>query len=343
VSVEDQTRNTKHETQPQKADVFVSVVAVLRSYARFLPTVVTEVYQTLDERYTNFELVLVDNGSRDNTPAVVRNLLKTHKCVRYLRLSRRMKPETAVMAGLDAAIGDYVVTLHPEFDPPAEVPAMVEQCRAGADVVFGVAAFPCPPGLLYRALRWGFYQACRPLLGIDPVRVNSGFRCLTRAAVSALTRVRQRKRFFGLLASEIGLTTATHPYEFLSRSGKAPRVNLRRSVRTAASMAVNHSVAPLRLVSFLGLTGSFLSLIYSLYVVGVYLLKQDVMPGWTTMSLQVSGLFFLVFIMLTMIGEHLGRLLDEAVDRPLYHVREEQASAVMLSDLARRNVMDRSE
>jgi hypothetical protein len=108
-------------------------------------------------------------------------------------------------------------------------------------------------------------------------------------------------------------------------------------------MAVNHSVAPLRLVSFLGLTGSFLSLIYSLYVVGVYLLKQDVMPGWTTMSLQVSGLFFLVFIMLTMIGEHLGRLLDEAVDRPLYHVREEQASAVMLSDLARRNVMDRSE
>jgi hypothetical protein len=74
----------------------------------------------------------------------------------------------------------------------------------------------------------------------------------------------------------------------------------------------------------------------------VYLFQRDVMPGWTTMSLQVSGLFFLVFIMMTMIGEHLGRLLDEAVDRPLYHVREEQSSSVMLSDLARRNVMDRS-
>jgi glycosyltransferase involved in cell wall biosynthesis len=325
-----------------KADVFVSAVAVLRSYARFLPAFVREVYRTLDERYANFELVLVDNGARDETPAVVRDLLKTHKCVRYLKLSRRMKPETAVMAGLDAAIGDFVVTIHPEFDPPAEIPALVEKCRGGADVVFGVAPFPRPPGAVYRALRWGFYRAAHSFLGLDPVRVNSGFRCLSRTAVNALTRVRQRKRFFGLLASEIGLTTATHEYRFISRSGKLPRVNLRRAARTAASMAVNHSVAPLRLVSVLGLAGSFLSLLYSLYVVGVYLFKQDVMPGWTTLSLQVSGLFFLVFVMLTMIGEHLGRLLDEAVDRPLYHVREEQASAVMLSDLARRNVMDRS-
>jgi len=325
-----------------KADVFVSVVAVLRSYARFLPAFVAEVSRTLDARYANFEIVLVENGSRDDTPRVVRELLKEHKCVRYLRLSRRMTPETAVMAGLDAAIGDYVVTLHPEFDPPADIPALVERCRDGADVVFGVAPFPAPPGPLYRALRWGFYRAAHALLGLDPVRVNSGFRCLSRAAVNALTRVRQRKRFFGLLAAEIGLTTATHAYRFISRSGKSPRVNLRWAARTAGSMAVNHSVAPLRLVSVLGLTGSFLSLMYSLYVVGVYFSKRDVMPGWTTLSLQLSGLFFLVFVMLTMIGEHLRRLLDEAVDRPLYHVREDQASAVMLSDLARRNVMDKS-
>jgi polyisoprenyl-phosphate glycosyltransferase len=246
------------------------------------------------------------------------------------------------MAGLDAAIGDYVVTVHPEFDPADEIPAMVEACRAGADVVFGIASFPAPPGSLYRMLRWGFYRFAHTALGLDPVRVNSGYRCLSRAAVSALTRVRSRKRFFSLLASEIGLSTTTHAYAFVSRSGKSPRVNLRRAARTAASMAVNHSVAPMRLVSLLGLSGSFLSLVYSLYVLGIYLFKQDVMPGWTTLSLQVSGLFFLVFVMLTMIGEHLGRLLDEAVDRPLYHLREERSSEIMLADLTRRNVMDRS-
>lgn len=330
-------------TRPPTQDVFVSVVAVLRSYARFLPAFVEETYSVLEANYSNFELVLVDNGARDDTPRVVRELLARYKCVRYLRLSRRQKPETAVTAGLDAAIGDFVVTLHPEFDPPAEIPALVEGCRVGADVVFGVAPFPTPPGVLYRLLRGGFRAVARTLLGPDVMRATSGFRCLSRAAVSALTRVRVRKRHFGMIAAEIGLTTATHPYTFIARGGKAPRVNLRRAARSAASLTLGHSVAPLRVVSLLGLGGSFLSLVYSLYVVGVYLTKQDVMPGWTTLSLQVSGLFLLVFVMLTMIGEHLARLVDEAGGRPLYHVREEQASAVMLSDLARRNVMSRSD
>jgi glycosyltransferase involved in cell wall biosynthesis len=326
-----------------KVDTFVSVVAVLRSYARFLPAFIDDVYRILDSHYTNYELVLVDNGSRDETPKLVRDLLQTRKCIRYLRLSRRQTAETAVMAGLDAAIGDYVVTLHPEFDPPGELPAMVEECRAGTDVVFGVAPFPQPPGRLYRSLRWGFYRFAKVALGIEPFRVNSVYRCMSRAAVSAFTRVRRRKRFFGQLASEIGLSVAAHEYEFISRSGKQPRVNLRRAARTAASMAVSHSAAPMRLVSLLGLAGSFVSLLYSLYVVGIYLTRNDVMPGWTTLSLQMSGLFFLVFVMLTLIGEHLGRIMDESVDRPLYHLRDEQSSSVMLSDLARRNVMDRSE
>ena len=326
-----------------KQDAFVSVVGVLRSYARFLPAFVDDVLRILESNYTNFELVLVDNGSRDETPQLVRELLKTHKCIRYLRLSRRMSPEMASMAGLDAAIGDYVVSLHPEFNPPGELTAMVDECRAGTDVVFGVAPFPKPPNRFYRSLRWAFYRFAKTALGIEPVRMNNVYRCMSRAAVNAVTRVRRRKRFFGQLASEIGLSVATHEYEFVSRSGKQPRVNLRRAARTAASMAVSHSAAPMRLVSILGLAGSLLSLIYSMYVVGIYFLRNDVMPGWTTLSLQMSGLFFLVFAMLTLIGEHLGRLLDESVDRPLYHVREEQSSSVMLSDLTRRNVMDRSE
>ncbi|QDU20156.1 glycosyltransferase [Urbifossiella limnaea] len=326
-----------------RSDVFVSVVAALRSYARFLPAFVDESYKTLDAHYTNFELVLVDNGSRDDTPAVVRELLARYKCVRYLRLSRRQAPETAVMAGLDAAIGDYVVTLHPEFDPPAVIPELVEACRGGADVVVGVAPYPAAPGVSYRVLRWLFQRIAGPTFGANVVRVNSGFRCLTRAAVNALTRVRVRKRHFGLLAAEIGLTTTTHPYRFLARGGKQPRVNLRRSARRAVSLTLGHSVAPLRVVSLLGLGGSALSVLYSLYVIGVYLTKPDVMPGWTGISLQTSGLFFLVFVMLTMIGEHLGRLVDDSGGRPLYHVREEQASAVMLSDLTRRNVMSHSE
>ena len=113
-------------------------------------------------------------------------------------------------------------------------------------------------------------------------------------------------------------------------------------MRLGLSVLVHNSLVPLRIASALGLLGSALSLLYSLYVVAIYLFKQDVMPGWTTLSLAVSGLFGLAFLMLALMGEYLGRLLEESSARPLYHLRDEVSSAVMLAE-TRRNVLDRSD
>lgn len=325
-----------------KLDLFVSVVAVLYNHAWVVRGFVDETYKTLEAHYANFEILLVENGSQDHTAEVVRQLLGEYKCLRSLRLSRHMDDETASMAGLDAAIGDYVVTLHPDFDPPAEVPALVEQCRAGQDVVLGVDNDSRRPGPLYRLLRRAFLILTRWLIGAELVTGTTGCRALSRHAVNALVRVRRHKRYFALLASDIGLVTAVHPYARVSRSGARPHKSLVHSARTGLSVLVHNSVAPLRLVSVLGLLGSLLSFLYSLYVIIIFLFKEDVRPGWTTTSLQVSGLFFLVFLMLTMMGEYLGRVVEESADRPLYHIREEQSSSLMLSDQGRRNVLDRS-
>jgi dolichol-phosphate mannosyltransferase len=325
-----------------KADVFVSVVAVCRDQAGVLPAFVREVSAVLDEHYTNYEILLLDNSSTDATAATVRGLLGSARCVRYLQLSRQTDEETALTAGLDAAIGDYVVTLHPDLDPPAEIPTLVERCRAGADVVVGVEKNPPPRGRAYDFLRRVYLRLTKSLVRLEPVTGITTFRCLSRAAVNALTRVRTRRRYFAVVLAEIGFRPSVYPYDRNPRSGVRSVPPLLRSVRTGLSVLVHYSVAPLRWVSVLGLIGSLLSLLYSGYVIAIYLFRRDVLPGWTTLSLQVSGLFFLVFVMLTLIGEYLGRLLEELVDRPLYHVREEQASAVMLTDLARRNVLDRS-
>ena len=108
-------------------------------------------------------------------------------------------------------------------------------------------------------------------------------------------------------------------------------------------MLVHYSILPLRLVSLLGLLGSGLSLLYSAYVVVIYIFKSDVMPGWTTLSLQVSGLFAIVFLMMALLSEYVGRLLEESPDRPLYFLRDEQSSAVMLADPKRKNVLSHSQ
>jgi glycosyltransferase involved in cell wall biosynthesis len=286
----------------ENTDLFVSVVAVLHDAAVIAPAFAGESYRLLDQRYTNFEIVLVDNGSGDATAQVVPELLGQYKCLRYLRLSRSMDDETAVIAGLDAAIGDYVVTLDPDFDPPAEIPAMVERCRDGHDVILGVDAGSGGHGPVYRAGRWAYFALTRWLVGVDLIQGTTGFRVLSRHAVNALTRVRQRRRYFAMLAAEIGFVTGAHHYRRTSRSGARPEVGLRRALRIGLSVIVNSSTAPLRLVSTLGLVGSLLSFLYSFYVIAIYLVKRDVMPGWTTMSLQVSGLFFLVFVMLALTG-----------------------------------------
>jgi dolichol-phosphate mannosyltransferase len=327
----------------EKTDILVSVVAILHNEAALLAAFLEQLYLVLDSHYTNFEILLVDNGSSDSTAKTVRLLLDRWKCVRYLRLSRRTDEEIALAAGLDAAIGDYVVTLHADFDPPGELIPMVSLCMAGNDLVLGVDRVPQKPGLLYRALRQSFVALARRLIELDLVTGTTGYRALSRQAVNALVKIRQRRRYFAFLTTDIGLTTSIHPYRRMSRSGEQPRHSLSRALRIGLSVLVHNSITPLRMVSVVSICGGLLSLVYSLYVVGVYLLKPDVMPGWTTLSLQVSGMFTLVFLMLGLVGEYLGRLLEETSDRPLYHMRDEQTSSIMLSDLTRRNVLEQSD
>lgn len=326
-----------------KADILVSAVAVVRDHAPILPAFVDDLSRVLDREYANFEIILIDNGSADGTEAVVRDLLGHVPCLRYLQLTRPADDETALMAGLDAAIGDYVITLHPDFDPPAELVPMVETCRAGHDLVLGVERQPAKFGVIYGTLRRGFLALSRRLVRLDLVTGSTGYRTISRHGVNALTRVRLRRRYFAVVIADVGLKTATHSYDRISRSGTQPARNLFRAIRMGLSVLVHNSITPLRVASVLGLAGSFLSLLYSLYVIAVYLFKADVMPGWTTLSLAMSGLFAIAFLMLALMGEYLGRLLEESANRPLYHVRDELSSAVMLTDLARRNVLDRSE
>ena len=323
-------------------ELLVSALAVLHDNAAILPAFLEDLGAVLAFQYTNYEILLVDNGSMDGTDRMVPDLLSRHKCVRYLRLTRPTDDETALMAGLDAAIGDFLVTLDPDFDPPDELAKMVELCRGGRDMVLGVASNPVPPGPLYTALRRVFVSLSHRLLRVDLTVGVTGYRVISRQAVKALIKVRLRRRFFALVAADVGLAGTNHVYAQISRSGRRPVHRLLHDVRLGMSVLVHNSITLLRLASVLGILGGIMSLSYNLYAVVIFIFKRDVPPGWTTLSFAISALFTLVFLMLALIGEYLSRVLEESSVRPLYHVRDELSSAVMLSDPARRNVLDES-
>lgn len=325
-----------------KTDLFISVLVVTRDQAGILESFITEAVALLEEHYSNYEVLVLDNGSQDATEEVMLGVLQRDRCVRYRRLRRSWPEETALAAGLDTALGDYVVTLDADFDPVSELPRMVERARSGYDVVLGEDQSPPRLSVWYRGGRWVFRHLARRWLELDPRASRASLRCLSRGAVSAISRVRARRRPLCLLLAEVGLEAAFHPYHRISRSGGEPKPRFIHAVRAGLSLLIHHSVAPLRAVSLLGLFGSTASLLYSVYVLGVYLFQENVMPGWTTLSLQVSGLALVAFVMLTLLGEAMGRVLEELLDRPLYHVREDRASCIMLADPARRNVTDQA-
>jgi dolichol-phosphate mannosyltransferase len=304
---------------------------------------VRQTHRLLGERYSDFEIVLVTElGSveRERLDALLQEL----ECLRVLRLSRRVGDDLALTAGLEAAIGDIVVVvMNPGHVPPAALPALIDQTRGGAHVVLGVPAGErVVESRAYRSLRLLFQHVSVWLTGGDLPPLNADMLVFSRKAVHAYTNVRQKRRHLAAILPEIGFPWIVEHYQPTATAEQAVLRPLLRSVRTGLSVLIEESTIPLRLVGVTGLLGSLLSLLYAVYVIVINLVRRDVVQGWTTLSLQISGLFFLVFVMLALLGEYMVRVLKEASDRPLYHIAEEATSSVMDRDPSRRNIFHRS-
>jgi glycosyltransferase involved in cell wall biosynthesis len=307
-------------------DAIVSVVAYLCDDADLLDAFVVAAVDVLRRHYAHYELILVDDHSADATAAVVDGLLGRHPGVRYVRLARRGGEEVAATAGLEASVGDVVVVMRARLDPPAEVPALVRLAAEGG-AALGTTAVPPARGPLFRLLRSLFYRAVNILLRVRVPADSTGFCALTRAAVNTIARTRSKRRHLRLLACTCGYPVACHRYRPLGGGGRDPRT-LGQAVRDALSLLVANSKTPIRLVSSLGIVAGSLNLLYVLYVVAIYLFKKQVAPGWVTLSLQISAMFFFVFLILVSLAEYVAQILEESQDNPLYHVEADRTSVV---------------
>ena len=313
------------------SSVFVSVVCRLQDEEGLVESFIADTTRVLREHYENYELVLVDDGSTDGTAARVKEQLKKVDCVRLLRLSRKFGLDVALTAGLESAIGDYVVTLQADMDPPALIPGMVALAQRENAAVYGVAAVRAGRGVLHRAGAAVFHLVSRRLLDLPLQPGATHFRVLSRQAVNAIVEIKDNYRYLRALTPYIGYETRNFPYTPQPRSGAVPRESLFEAVDTAIAVVVSNSTRPLRFVSWLALLASFINALYIGYVFLVNVFKRDVAEGWTTLSLQNAGMFFLLFLILAVVTEYVGRILNETRERPLYYIAEEANSAVLIA------------
>ena len=326
-----------------KVDRFVSVVAPLRYDADIVEGFVEDMMRVLREHFTNYELVLVDDGSDDDTEARVQGLLTRHEGIRYIRLSRSFGEEVAISAGLDTVIGDYVVVMLAHMDPPELIPQMVARSMEGVDVVFGIRRTCRSERWIYRSTARLFYWYCDRFLNFELPQNSTHFRCLSRQAVNAILQIKDSHRYLRLFSSYVGYPRQEFLYDPIQRQGKVKHKSLFKAVNGAMALIIENSPHPLRFVSLLALLAAFGNLLYVAFIVVVYLFKEDVMEGWTTLSMQSAVQFLMTTLMLAALSEYTGRILNRLRGRPLYFVRTEQDSSVLLVDRFRPNVVSDSE
>ncbi|MEX1025330.1 MAG: glycosyltransferase [Planctomycetota bacterium] len=321
------------------SNTFVSVVVPCRNDADLLDGFIDELAPLLQRTYQNYEVVLVDDGSDDATAILATGILERHQCLRYLRLTRAHGPEIAILAGLDVVIGDVIVVLEVESDPPARVPDMVTAALDRNGIVFGLRRHQAPEPWLYTQGRRIFLALVRRMLGIALPEKASLFMAFTRQTLNAVIRIKDKSRALRVFGLLVGFPHATLEYEPIVRRATPRKKSLAEGCERAVDLIVTNSSRPLRYAAYLGLAASALNVAYIGYVVVVNLFKPDVEEGWTTLSLQNAGMFLFLFVILTVLAEYVGRLLAETRDRPLYFVAEERSSSVMIPDEERRNVV----
>jgi hypothetical protein len=234
------------------------------------------------------------------------------------------------------------VTLVPRTDPTALIPTLIEDCRRGKDMLFGVRATEGRGSLPRRLAAGLFYTLAEKIFRINILRHATYFQVYSRQALNAMVRIRDKSRYLRLISAVLGYTNRTFSYQPVARGAREPERSWSDSFALALGLLTAHSANPLRAVSLLGLFASVLNLLYAGYILAIYLLKSHVAEGWTTLSLQTAGLFFWVLLILTVLSEYIGRILGELKDRPLYFTLEEKNSSVLLPDSDRPNIVTSS-
>jgi polyisoprenyl-phosphate glycosyltransferase len=272
------------------------------------------------------ELVLVDDGSTDDSVEIMEKLCADDPRVRLIVLSRNFGHQIAITAGIDHAEGDAVVVMDTDLqDPPEVIAEMVERWREGNKVVYGVRAQRAGESRFKLFTAKVFYRLVNRLSDVDLPLDSGDFRLMDRQVVEALREIREENRYIRGLVSWVGFKQCAVEYERDPRFAGDTKFTFRRMLRFALDGITSFSEKPLRLAVQLGGLTTIAALSLALWITVTKLLRPDTaLPGFA--SLMVVTLFFggVQLLSIGLLGEYVGRIYREAKRRPLYLVAERQ-------------------
>jgi dolichol-phosphate mannosyltransferase len=286
--------------------------------------VIEQMYQRVTEVMAGiglgYEVILINDGSRDKTLQIARRLCTQDPHVKLISFSRNFGHQAALTAGLDMARGDAVVIIDADLqDPPEIIPQMVEKWKDGFDVVYGTRVKREGETWVKKWTAAGFYWLLRKLTAVDIPPDTGDFRLLDRAVVNALNRMREKNRFLRGMVSWVGFRQCRLEYVRRERFAGETKYPLKKMVRFALDGILSFSQIPLKVSSVFGFLCSLLSFCLIIYgLVEKFFYAQSVIRGWLSTFVAILFLGGVQLICIGILGEYLGRIYDEIKNRPLY-------------------------
>ncbi|RUS47787.1 glycosyltransferase family 2 protein [Cohnella sp. AR92] len=303
--------------------VFLSVVVPMYNEEEVIETTYRRLTTALDPIGETYELVFVNDGSRDNTAKIVRRIGAEDPRVKMVDFSRNFGHQIAVTAGMDYSSGRVVALIDADLqDPPELIPEMIAKWREGYDVIYGQRIARKGESFFKKWTAAMFYRLLRSMTSVS-IPVDTGdFRLMDRKVCDALSSMREQSRFIRGMVSWAGFRQTALEYVREERFAGETKYPLRKMIRLSLDAITSFSTKPLKFAGVLGFAMSAIGFIYLLVVIFQHIFTNTTLKGWTSMVV-ISLLFHGITLMLLgVLGEYIGRTYEEAKRRPLYLVAD---------------------
>ncbi len=299
----------------------LSLVLPIYNEEEVIPELHVRLQEFLSKLEVPSEVVFVNDGSKDRSMEMLRDISKGEPRYRVLSFARNFGHQTAITAGIDYARGAAVVVMDADLqDPPEVVLEMVAKWREGFDVVYGKRRKR--EGETWFKLftaRW-FYRVFAAMIPIEVPLDTGDFRLMSRRVVIALRALRETHRFVRGMVSWVGFKQTAVLYDRPGRFAGETKYPLRKMLKFAIDGITSFSVLPLRFATYLGMLISLMSVGVAVWAVVAHFALKATVPGWTASVVLTSLLAAVQLLMIGILGEYIGRIYEQVKGRPLYTV-----------------------
>ena len=299
----------------------LSVVVPMFDEQDALPLLVPRLRSVLDGLGCSYEVLAVDDGSKDLTPALLERERRQWPELRVVRLRTNAGHQAALSAGLVRALGAYVVTIDADLqDPPEAIGAMLVRAREESlDVVYGVRSDRSSDTVFKRGTAHVFYSLIRAVSGTDAANHAGDFRLMSRATVDAINQLPERNRVLRLVVPALGFPSGEVTYVRSERSAGRSKYSLAKMLSLSLDSFTGFSTAPLRVATALGVGGALVAFLFAVYVV-VNRIVGNPVAGWASTIVVVVTMGAIQLLCLGLLGEYVARMYLQMQGRPAYFV-----------------------